>query len=114
MRHLASSLLLASLGAFALGAQPIQYVDSRKLFLLTTRDSSYAMGVDLNGELQHLYWGAALWRAGLVRAGEVQQVDHHDLPVTAAMGELGELLSRRRDGHRAPSLCGSCSSHRRS
>jgi hypothetical protein len=48
MRHLASSLLLASLGAFALTAQPIQYVESRKLFLLTTRDSSYAMGVDLD------------------------------------------------------------------
>jgi alpha-galactosidase len=62
MRHLASSLLLASLGALALAAQPIQYVESRKLFLLTTRDSSYAMGVDLNGEVQHLYWGAALWR----------------------------------------------------
>src|SRR5580698_8209372 len=63
MLHPASSLLLASLSAFALAAQPIQYVESRKLFLLTTRDSSYAMGVDPNGELQHLYWGAALWRA---------------------------------------------------
>jgi alpha-galactosidase len=68
MRHLASSLLLATLGAGTLAAQPIQYIESRKLFLLTTRDSSYAMGVDPNGELQHLYWGAPLWRADDVPA----------------------------------------------
>src|SRR5580704_4593699 len=63
MRHLSTSIMLAALTAASLFAQPIQYVEARKLFLLTTRDSSYAMGIDSNGELQHLYWGAPLWRA---------------------------------------------------
>ena len=65
MHHTAPLLLLA---AFALAAQPVQYVESRKVFLLTTRESSYAMGVDANGELQNLYWGAPLWRADDVPA----------------------------------------------
>ncbi len=60
MRHLV--LMLAALTAASLAAQPLQYVEDRKLFLINTRDSSYAMGVDSNGELQHLYWGAPLWR----------------------------------------------------
>jgi len=68
MRYLTSSLLLAALAAANLSAQPIQYIESRKLFLLTTTASSYAMGVDSNGELQHLYWGAPLWRADDVPA----------------------------------------------
>src|SRR5580698_8359616 len=55
--------LLAALTALTLSAQPIQYIESRKLFLLTTTTSSYAIGVDPNGELRHLYWGAPLWRA---------------------------------------------------
>jgi alpha-galactosidase len=57
----AALVLLAALTS--LHAQPIQYVEARKLFLLTTTANSYAMGVDSNGELQHLYWGAPLWRA---------------------------------------------------
>src|ERR1039458_321839 len=68
MRRIASTLLLSALGACTLAAQSIQYVESRKLWLLTTHDSSYAMGVDPNGELQHLYWGAPLWRADDVPA----------------------------------------------
>ena len=59
----ATLALLAALTAASLRAQPIQYVEARKLFLLTTTANSYAMGVDSNGELQHLYWGAPLWRA---------------------------------------------------
>ncbi len=45
-----------------LPAQPIQYSESRKVFLLTTRDSSYAFGVAADGAPRHLYWGAPLWR----------------------------------------------------
>ncbi len=45
------------------GAQSIQYVESRKVWLLTTRESSYAMGVAGDGLLEHLYWGPPLWRA---------------------------------------------------
>lgn len=40
----------------------IQYDAARKQFLLQTATSSYAMGVDANGRLRHLYWGAPLWR----------------------------------------------------
>ena len=63
MRRIASLFLISALAAACLSAQAIQYVESRKVWLLTTRDSSYAMGVDANGLLQHLYWGAPLWRA---------------------------------------------------
>ena len=43
-------------------AQGIQYSAERKTWLLTTDESSYAMGVGPDGALQHLYWGAPLWR----------------------------------------------------
>src|SRR5271165_3978853 len=69
MRHTAFLFLLT---VFTTAAQPIQYVESRKLFLLTTRNSSYAMGVDPNGGLQHLYWGAPLWRVDDVPAAAVR------------------------------------------
>ena len=58
--HRASALILLS--AFALSAQSIQYSDTRKIWLLTTRQSSYAMGLGADGALRHLYWGAPLWR----------------------------------------------------
>jgi len=53
------TLLLA---AAALSAQAIQYSEARKVWLLTTRQSSYAMGIGADGSLRHLYWGAPLWR----------------------------------------------------
>ena len=59
--HRAAALFL--LTAFAVSAQSIQYSDSRKVWLLTTRQSSYAMGLGADGALRHLYWGAPLWRA---------------------------------------------------
>ncbi len=43
-------------------AQSIRYSAERKIWLLTTNHSSYAMGVDANGSLRHLYWGGPLWR----------------------------------------------------
>jgi alpha-galactosidase len=86
MRRIASLLLISALGATGLTAQAIQYVEGRKVWLLTTRDNSYAMGVDPNGTLQHLYWGAPLWRAD-------------DVPAAAARRELSsfdppEMLQR--------------------
>ena len=61
--HRAAGLIL--LFAFSASAQPIQYSEARKVWLLTTRQNSYAMwrcaGAD--GALRHLYWGAPLWRA---------------------------------------------------
>ena len=58
--HRASALLLLSV--FAVSAQSIQYSEARKTWLLTTRQSSYAMGLGADGALRHLYWGAPLWR----------------------------------------------------
>jgi alpha-galactosidase len=54
--------LAAVLTAAALAAQPIQYSEARKTWLLTTAHSSYAMGVAEDGALRNLYWGAPLWR----------------------------------------------------
>jgi alpha-galactosidase len=51
------------LSATSLGAQSVQFVESRKTWLLTTRQSSYAMAVDADGSLRNLYWGEPLWRA---------------------------------------------------
>jgi alpha-galactosidase len=53
---------LALLLPVALSAQSIQYSESKKVWLLTTRQSSYAMGVAADGALRNLYWGAPLWR----------------------------------------------------
>src|ERR1019366_6225381 len=59
--HRTAALFLLSV--FTLSAQSIQYSDARKVWLLTTRQSSYAMGLGADGALRHLYWGAPLWRA---------------------------------------------------
>lgn len=53
---------LALLLPVALLAQPIQYSEAKKIWLLTTRQSSYALGVAADGALRNLYWGAPLWR----------------------------------------------------
>ena len=63
MRRNVCLILTLSLFSTCAFAQAIQYVESRKVWLLTTRQNSYAMGVAANGELEHLYWGAPLWRA---------------------------------------------------
>jgi alpha-galactosidase len=59
MYRLAAFLALVCQCSFAQG---IQYSVERKTWLLTTDQSSYAMGVGPDGALQHLYWGAPLWR----------------------------------------------------
>ncbi len=41
---------------------PIQFDTARKVWLITTRANSYALGVDSSGAVQNLYWGAPLWR----------------------------------------------------
>jgi alpha-galactosidase len=55
-----AALFLVS--AALLPAQSIQYSESRKTWLLTTRQTSYALGVAADGALRNLYWGAPLWR----------------------------------------------------
>jgi alpha-galactosidase len=61
------SLLLAALPALLAPALPaqsrIEYLAAKKLWLLRTDSSSYALGVNPRGELENLYWGAPLWRS---------------------------------------------------
>ncbi len=54
------TLLFAAPGLFG---QAVEYDDARKVWLLKTRQSAYAMGVAPDGALLSLYWGAPLWRA---------------------------------------------------
>ena len=62
MHRFAALFLLPLLAATFLWGQAIQYSEDRKVWLLTTRQSSYALGVAADGALRHLYWGAPLWR----------------------------------------------------
>ncbi len=61
----------------------IQYDQSRKIWLLTTPHSSYAMGIAPTGQLQHLYWGAPLWRIEDVPAAQeyrdISSFDPHQM-----------------------------------
>ena len=54
---------LALLALLTLLPLPAQYLADRKMWLLQTEHSTYAMGVNTRGELQHIYWGAKLWRS---------------------------------------------------
>ncbi|HWQ53745.1 MAG TPA: alpha-galactosidase [Bryobacteraceae bacterium] len=58
------SAVPALFAAFAgvLSGQSIQYDEAKKVWLLNTRTSSYALGVASDGALRNLYWGAPLWR----------------------------------------------------
>lgn len=56
------SLLLIVLAPIVALCQSIQYSEAKKVWLLTTKSSSYAMGVAADGALRNLYWGAPLWR----------------------------------------------------
>src|ERR1700733_16159605 len=68
--------LLAAVTAFA---QTIQFDANRKVWLLTTRGSSYAMGVSHDGSLLNLYWGAPLWRiADLPGAAQKHDISSFD------------------------------------
>jgi len=58
-----------------LPAQSIQYSEAKKVWLLTTRQNSYAMGVAADGALRNLYWGAPLWRIDDLTAAPAR----HDL-----------------------------------
>ena len=74
--------LLFLVAAAAL-AQPVQFDASRKVWLLTTSQSSYAMGVSPDGSLLHLYWGAPLWRIGDLPAAtlrrDISSFDPHQM-----------------------------------
>src|SRR4051794_23386679 len=71
-------VLLAATAAFA-QSQSIQFDATRKVWLLTTSQSSYAMGVSPEGSLLNLYWGAPLWRiADLPAAVQRRDVSSFD------------------------------------
>ncbi len=53
---------LVLLAPALLPAQSIEFQADRKIWLLKTQASSYALGVSPEGLLQNLYWGAPLWR----------------------------------------------------
>jgi alpha-galactosidase len=79
MHRVAALLLFSSAGI----AQTIQYSEAHRVWLITTAHSSYAMGVDEQGELQHLYWGGPLWRLEDVPAAmqmlEISSFDPHQM-----------------------------------
>jgi alpha-galactosidase len=56
------ALTVSVLCAVTLNAQSIQYAEARKIWLLNTGSSSYALGLAEDGAVRHLYWGAPLWR----------------------------------------------------
>jgi len=76
---------LAVFGVFAISlcGQSVQYLPDKKVFLLTSQQSSYAMGVSPDGQLQHLYWAGPLWRAddlGPAKEGhEISSFDPHQM-----------------------------------
>jgi alpha-galactosidase len=69
---LASALAFAASQGLAQSAS-IQFDSARRVWLLTTQHNSYAMGVDSNGALQHLYWGAPLWRIADIASAAPQR-----------------------------------------
>jgi alpha-galactosidase len=79
MRHSAVLCFAGFLISSSVLAQNIQFDRDRRLWLLTTPHSSYAMGLTKNGQLQHLYWGGSLWRIeDIPEASERQDISSFD------------------------------------
>ncbi len=75
MRRLSILLLLA----LPLCAQSIRFAEDRKVFLLTTSQNSYAMGIAADGSLRHVYWGSPLWNlADLPALAPVREISSFD------------------------------------
>lgn len=88
MRRVALLLIAAACCVERMEAQAdrpraIEYIDSRKVWLLTTEHSSYAIGLSADGELQHLYWGGPLWRVEDIPAAatrrDISSFDPHQM-----------------------------------
>ena len=47
-------------GEGTMGAAPVRYVANLRLWVLTTEQTSYVMGLNERDELQTLYWGGKL------------------------------------------------------
>ncbi|HEY1213654.1 MAG TPA: hypothetical protein VGE93_08480, partial [Bryobacteraceae bacterium] len=63
MVRLASWFVVCCMAVCTLSAQSIQFLENKRIWLLTTSQNSYAMGLGPDGQLEHIYWGAPLWRA---------------------------------------------------
>ncbi|MCU1291241.1 MAG: glycoside hydrolase, clan [Bryobacterales bacterium] len=63
MRRLGFMVAIVATFSCLMAAQSISFDEGRKVWLLKTQQSSYAMGVGPDGQLEHLYWGGPLWRA---------------------------------------------------
>jgi alpha-galactosidase len=68
MRRASLLAVLLFLVEFSAYSQAIQYAQDRKIWLLNTAHSSYALGVSPEGQLQNLYWGGPLWRVDDISA----------------------------------------------
>ena len=83
MRRVALVCLLLSAATCLLSAQSIRFFEDRKIWLLNTTHSSYAMGIAPDGQLQNLYWGAPLWRAEDIPAAttsrDISSFDPHQM-----------------------------------
>lgn len=64
MLRLALFLIALPLFPFSLNAQTIRYLESARIWVLATPQSSYAMGVGPDGQLEHVYWGDPVTRSG--------------------------------------------------
>jgi alpha-galactosidase len=79
MRRAASLVLLFFLVAISVHSQAIHYAPERKIWLLNTAHSSYAIGVSPEGQLQSLYWGGPLWRLDdIAAAGQHRDLSSFD------------------------------------
>jgi alpha-galactosidase len=58
-----------------LKAQTIRYSEATHIWLISTPQSSYALGIGPNGQLEHVYWGAPITHPGDFSAIPV----HHDI-----------------------------------
>lgn len=55
-------LVMMGLPATAVAATPARYLADRKLWVLETERTSYILGNNERGEIQHVYWGRKLAR----------------------------------------------------
>ena len=82
MRRVARPLLL-TLAIASVAMAQIQFDQARKVWLITSPHSSYAMGVGPSGELQHLYWGGPITRMEDVPAAQekkdISSFDPHQM-----------------------------------
>jgi alpha-galactosidase len=76
-------LLLVCFGDCSLSAQAIRYLPEKKLWVLTTSQNSYVMGLGPEGQLEHVYWDAPLWRAEDLQAitakRDISSFDPHQM-----------------------------------